>query len=301
MPVPPWFGVGKMQSVVFDDRGEQWDTRSHRLAEALQASLAGEELTDYVVRNLGFATATDNKGSLRIRVRPAVISPIAFSALLYWLLDRPTQRILLSIYDRGWTHEMFGRQQDAVDKLLRSCGPSHDNRPGEFLRRRLDPKALPRSSPLRGLLNIWAETFHLEDRERLWGITREALNGRYALFEASERNSNLVFREIGPGFLSFNDTWLAQARGLRIEDQPDFCYGKWLAATYQDAMKGSEPCLEDVDAIINKPDGGRRRVRYRRLILTGQKRKGPLSVLSASVIDDSIDLRVEGGQEMAQV
>jgi hypothetical protein len=290
-----------MQSILFDDRGEVWDGQSHRLAEALQASLTGEALATYVVKNLGFISVAINKGSLRISVRPSVVSPIAFSALLYWLLDRPVQRVLLSILDKGWSHQMFGNREDAVMALLQRCGPAHDDRPGEFLRRRTDPKELPGTSPLRGLLSIWAETFHLEDRERLWGITREALNGRYALFEASERSSSLVFQEIGAGFLSFNDTWLSQARGLRIEDQPDYSYGKWLATAYTDAMRAGAPCLEDVDAIINRPGGGRRRVRYRRLILTGQKKKGPLSVLSASVIDDSIDLRVEGIKEVAQV
>lgn len=290
-----------MQSILFDDRGEMWNGKSHGLAEALQASLTGEALATYVVKNLGFIAVAINKGSLRINVRPSVVSSIAFSALLYWLLDRPVERVLLSILDKGWSHQMYGNREDAVVALLERCGPAHDDRPGEFLRRRTNPKELPASSPLRGLLSIWAETFHLEDRERLWGITREALNGRYALFEASERSSSLVFQEIGAGFLSFNDTWLAQARGLRIKDQPDYSYGKWLATAYTDAMRVGAPCLEDVDAIINRPGGGRRRVRYRRLILTGQKKKGPLSVLSASVIDDSIDLRVEGRKEVAQV
>ena len=227
---------------------------------------------------------------------------MAFSGLLYWLLERPVERVLVSIMDKGgWSHELFGEKQDAVNGLLRSCGPTYEDRAGEFLRKRRDLAQLPSSSPLRGLLNIWSETFHLDQREQLWSITREALKGRYALLKLTERSPNLVFQEIGPGFLSFNDTWLSQAPGLRLEDQIDFAYGKWLASTYKDAMNAGGPCLEDVDAIINRPDGGRRRVRYRRLILTGQKKKGPLSVLSASIIDDSIDLRVEGRKEVAQI
>jgi hypothetical protein len=291
-----------MQSIVFDDSGEVLDGQSYRLVEMLQASLYGEDLLNYCVRNLGFVVVNDGKGSLRIRMRPKVVSPMAFSGLLYWLLERPVDRVLLSIMEQGgWSHEMFGQKQDAVNRLLQYCGPTYEDRAGEFLRKRRDPAHLPSSSPLRGLLNIWSETFHLDQREQLWSITREALKGRYALLESTERSPNLVFQEIGPGFLSFNDTWLSQAPGLRLEDQIDFAYGKWLASTYKDAMSVGGPCLEDVDAIINRPDGGRRRVRYRRLILTGQKKKGPLSDLRASIIDDSIDLRVEGLKEVAQV
>ena len=43
-----------MQSIVFDDSGEMWDAKSYRLVEMLQASLYGEELLNYAVKNLGF-------------------------------------------------------------------------------------------------------------------------------------------------------------------------------------------------------------------------------------------------------
>ena len=56
-----------------------------------------------------------------------------------------------------------------------------------------------------------------------------------------------------------------------------------------------------VQTPINPSDLFRLFSKHRRLILTGQKKKGPLSVLSASIIDDSIDLRVEGLKEVAQV
>jgi hypothetical protein len=105
-----------MQNIVFDDSGEMWDAKSYRLVEMLQASLYGEELLNYAVKNLGFVVVNDSKGSLRIRVRPSVVSPMAFSGFLYWLLDRSVERVLLSILDKtGWTHEMFGDKQDAPE------------------------------------------------------------------------------------------------------------------------------------------------------------------------------------------
>jgi hypothetical protein len=47
-----------MQTFLFDDKGETWDAKSPGLAEALQASLSGDELSKYVVKNLGFVSAT---------------------------------------------------------------------------------------------------------------------------------------------------------------------------------------------------------------------------------------------------
>ena len=42
-----------MRSVIFDDQGEVWDAKSRRLAHDLNASIEGEELIDYAIRNLG--------------------------------------------------------------------------------------------------------------------------------------------------------------------------------------------------------------------------------------------------------
>ena len=50
-----------MRSFLFDDSGEMWDAKSRSLAEALQASLSSDELEKYVVRNLGFIAATEDR------------------------------------------------------------------------------------------------------------------------------------------------------------------------------------------------------------------------------------------------
>jgi hypothetical protein len=282
-----------MKTFLFDDRGDVWDAASHRLADALGASIGGAELADYAIRNLGYVAVSENGGSVRVRLRPAAISPIAFSALLYWLNDRPLDRILISFLEREWMHEVFGSCRDAVARLLSLCTSDQNARSGEFLRQNRDLGELPASSPLRGLLDIWTDTFGRNDRERLWKIASQALHGRYALLEVPDQSSQIVFREVGPGFLSFNDRWRAQASGLRLEDQPDYSYGKWLTATYRDAALRGRPTLEDVDAIVRNPAGDRRRVRYKRLLLFARRQPEALSVLSASVIDDSIDLRVK--------
>ncbi len=71
-----------MPAFVFDDQGERWDAGSRRLADILQASIAGEELANYVVKNLGYVWVSEEaNGTVRVRLRPKVVSPIAFSSL----------------------------------------------------------------------------------------------------------------------------------------------------------------------------------------------------------------------------
>ena len=132
-----------MRSVIFDDQGEMWDAQSRRLAHDLHASIAGEELVDYVIRNLGFVAAKDLNGSLRISLRPAVVSPIAFSALLYWLHDRTADRVLISFCDREWTHELMRSRDEAVRKLMTRVDFGQGARDGDFLQQDLPLDSLP--------------------------------------------------------------------------------------------------------------------------------------------------------------
>src|SRR3990172_5706705 len=124
-----------MRSVIIDDRGEVWDARGRGLARDLHASIGGDDLVEYTIRNLGFVAVKEMGGSLRISLRPAVVSPIAFSALLYWLHDRVVDRVLISFLDRDWSHEMLRSRQDAVQKLMARIDLSQGARQGDFLSR----------------------------------------------------------------------------------------------------------------------------------------------------------------------
>ena len=119
------------------------------------ASIEGEELTDYAIRNLGFVAAKDLNGSLRISLRPSVVSPIAFSALMYWLHDRSADRVLISYCDRESTHEMTRSRDEAVRKLMSRVDFGQGARDGDFLQEDLPLDGLPQTSPLWDVLEAW--------------------------------------------------------------------------------------------------------------------------------------------------
>ena len=104
-----------MQTILFDDKGDLWDAKSRTLAEALKASLSCDDLLKYVVKNLGFIAATDSNGSLRLRLRPAVVSQTALSALLYWLHDRASSARCSPSSMAEWSHELVRSRDEAVN------------------------------------------------------------------------------------------------------------------------------------------------------------------------------------------
>ena len=287
-----------MRSVVFDDRGEVWDARSRGLASDLNASIGGDELVEYTIRNLGFVAVKEMGGSLRISLRPAVVSPIAFGALLYWLHDRVADRVLVSFLDQDWSHEMLRSRQDAVSKLLARVDLGQGVRQGDFLQQELPLESLPEASPLRGVLDLWSGSGGKFDRERLAPLLARALKGRFVLVEASPDRPSLVIKDVGGGLTKPAKYWLARSIGNRVEDQPDYDYGKWIAGFYRRVVATGVPSLSDVDAVINWPQHSRRSFRYRRLVVPFKDAGRSTMLLCASLADPRINLRVKAGKEV---
>jgi hypothetical protein len=282
-----------MRSVVFDDQGELWDGKSRRLALDLSASIGGEDLIDYVVRNLGFIAAKEMRGSLRISLRPAVVSPIAFSALLYWLHDRTADRVLVSFCDREWSHEMLRSRDEAVRKLMARVDFGQGARDGDFLQESLPIDTLPRVSPLREVLDVWRACGGKFDRERLAPVLERALNGRFVLVEAHPERPAMIIKDVGSGLSKPAEYWLARSIGNRVEDQPDYDYGKWVAAYYRDVITRGEPSFGNVDAVINWPQQSRRSFRYQRLLVPFRGEDNSTLLMAASLVDPGINLRVK--------
>lgn len=290
-------GAFAAQSLLFDDSGEAWDAKSPALAEALQASLPADELAKYVVRNMGYIAATETSGSVQIRLRPAVASPTALSAVLYWLYDLTIERVLISFQDEEeWTHALVRTAEEAVKALLERVKFNASDRDGDFL---LQPKPLhdlPDTSPLHAVLAAWSESRGRLDRERLFPLLDRALNGRFILFENAANSPHVHIKEVGQGFGKSASFWLPRTKGLRVEDQPDYAYGKWVAEAYRQVLSRREPSLEDVDAVITWPQQPRMSYRYRRLLVPFKEPDSTSTlILSATVIDPNVNLRRKPG------
>ena len=260
-----------------------------------KSSIAGDELTNYVVRNLGYVAVSETETMARIRMRPSIVSPVAFSALLYWLHDRPKDRFVLSFLESEWSHEVLGGRDDVIRKLIQRVDARGSEREGDFLQVPRGLHTLPASSPLRAVLTIWSEMEGVYDGERLHPLLERALGGRFVLVEGRSGASNLVIKDIGSGLRKPAQHWLARSIGLRVEDQPDYAYGKWVAGSYRDVLNSGEPDLGDVDAVISWPQASRQSFRYRRLLLPFKTNENSAILLGATLTDPSINLRVKAG------
>lgn len=283
-----------MRSLLIDDKGEIQSASSFALRQSLDASIGGLEFRDFVVRNLGYIAITEMSGSIRLQLRPRVVSAVAFGAAMYWLADCKTDRIVVSRHDDSvWHDEIFGDRDSALSRVIDLVASGQNQRKKDFLRRRQCLKSLVPASPLRALLDRWSELTRTYDRERLAPVLTSAAQDRFLVVEGEPCQATMLIRDVGRGYPIVDNRWLVRAVGSRVQDLPDYDYGRWVADAYRDALEVNEPFLEEMDAIVDTTRHGRTRLRYRRIILPFDLDDGRVALLGSSELDHSIDLRVE--------
>lgn len=282
-----------MQTWLIDDRGNIADSGSPRLRAELSAWGAGSDFLDYCVRNLGFIAVGFADASARVRLRPHVVSPIAFAALMYWLADHRVERILLSRLDQSWSHEVIGIE--ARQRLLDMMHLAPQSRDRDLLRRPSDIAALGHDHPLLGILRLYGDARAFASRSTREQVLDRTVGGRYATVLSGDPGlSTILVEEVGPGHAREANYWMQRHVGHRLEDGPDSTYGRWLADSYRTVFRLGAPVLDDVDVMINWPELGRIRYRYQRLLVPvgdGNRRL----VLCATTKAPGIDLRSEAG------
>ena len=83
---------------------------------------------------------------------------------------------------------------------------------------------------------MWRASGGKFDRERLAPLLERALNGRFVLVEASPERPSMLIKDVGSGLSKPAEYWLARSIGNRVEDQPDYDYGKWIANFYRQVV-----------------------------------------------------------------
>mgnify|MGYP000897050339 CR=1 FL=1 len=285
------------RKIIIDDRGRISDAAGTALRDELQGWSLGAAFTDYTVRNLGFIALATTPHGLRIQMRPAVTSPTAFAALMYWLSDHPHERVILSRLDDDWRHELLGDSTSSKRRLIAVMQQSATHRATDFLRAAVDPRRLRDENPLLALMRLRSEFGRELDFERLSPILNEELRGRYTLISADPDLTTIRIEGVGYGFDTEANYWLGRSVGARVEDGPDRAFGQWVSEGYRTIMKTGLPALDDVDAVVEWPNVGRRRYCYRRLLLPVGTAKGDdrPRLLCATLKNRSISLRRRSG------
>lgn len=269
-----------------------WDGASRELRRTYDSPYSGGEFSEYVVTNLGFIALNVYGSSAQIRLRPEFVSDRTFDSLYRWLLTKRFERLVLTwLEKKEWVSELLGSTTLALTRLDELIEHVKRSSPDEFLSQPLTPRQVNGDPLMAMIAKQWAHVDHSPNLA-VPPALEPILGNRYILLRRDESSARLVFKQLGDGLFAPFETWRTCAIGAPVEELPDRKYGKWAATAYHDVMTSRTPKFEHVDALVQWPNGGRARMRYKRFILPlDAAGKDPL-LLGGSFMDDRIDLRV---------
>lgn len=287
--------------MLIDDQGEIWGNAAIQLRQSFGSATSAEDLSNYLVKNLGFIAINGYGRSCQIRIRPSVVSHQALDALIYWLADRKFDRILTSYFDTDWRLELHGAADIVAQRIIQLMSSEQLIRPGDFVSEPVQLECLPNSEVFASLLRNWPMLSNNLHQDGIRIVLHQLTRGRYFLVRQDPSSSHVIFQDVGSGFATLDNDWLQSARGMPVEQQKDGAYGSWIAKKYRNILKQPEIVAEKVDAIVSTTKYGRYRIRYNRLILPTTGPDGSKWLLCSSIMDEHIDLRLQPTREVAKV
>jgi hypothetical protein len=291
-------------TVIYDDRGRAWRVGDPALSRWLGTARADAFAPQDLVRNLGFVVLTERPRALEVRLRPATVSQKALAAALYEVHDWAPARLTLVADDAGQRHDLFvsiPQFQHAVDTLLAQS--QIETR--RFIKRRVALDTLDGGSLLRAMSHRWAADCvrsvqsQAQTKQAICDLGNAHLNGRIWVMAAIPAQGRVLVDDLGFGFRVPNPSAFRHLIGNSVADHPDVAYGRWLANSFRQVQQDDVPCVEEVDCLIDWPDAGQQRHRYRRLVLPFKQSDGTCALVGATVTDVSFDLRCEPLREVS--
>ncbi len=264
------------------------DTGSIHLGHAGESLPPGDLGDDEVVavKERGLVEWLAREGHVRIRLRPSLVSAAAHARLMAWLAASRPERVLLSWYATGeWHYEYLRGAMPAGERLSALIEQHGGARAVNLCRRPLPLTAFP-SERVDEALAFWREhrdTFRGPEAMRVLG---RLLNDRWILYRRFTPGGFAVegFSEHHAGHVN---RWLA--RDGRLESSGESFTARACTPVYRDVADQFSPGCDELDAVSCWAGYGRKRSRFRRLMLPF--RSGPTIWVAAAIrLDPDIDL-----------
>lgn len=279
-----------VQLLLIDDEGGTWDGGSLSVRCAFNSPYSGGEFVDYVVRNLGFIAIDTYGQSRQIRLRPSRTSERAIAALIEMIGRQPKARYALTWFDQEWRYALVV-QSDLVWRLERLLKGRRSDVPEPFVAEPLGLDDIEGDHNWTALLQSSEMQLDSTAQVDLLKAVHRLMNDRFVVVKGVPEKQKLVFESIGDGMFRSHLPWVDRPIGEPIDQQPDENYGRWIHNSYEAALRAGKPVFQKIDAIVDWRGHGRKRLRYRRMLLPYRTEQGEPRVLGASLMDDRIDLR----------
>lgn len=255
--------------LILDDKGRVWRTGSQALLDSLHVCRRDYDLTQYLIRNLGFVRFRTLRTDARITLQPRFLTKAAYESLVSVMVEQERERTVIEVVDTPNHLEIIPSLEDAAARLADLATVGGNIRRDDFYREELSFQRLRqdrRLSPLALMMRRWRISHGNIRTDLAAEVDDPALRGR-AMMIRMIGDLRGVAEYVGAGFSCFDASSRQVMLGRDENSQPDPQYGQFAAKAHLETHKTQQPRLEFVDALIRVPGCPPRRSRYERLLL----------------------------------
>lgn len=281
---------------LIDPEGHEWGGSNPSVVKNLQSSLSGDDLSAYLVKNLGWVKIRQTPTACIITCRPALVAEPCLVTLLFTIHDcAPDISFVLGIFTNRWEYQVL-RDRDALTTLLASLTGSCETGgfwPGS---RRICIPIEQKDSPFdMACRKVGELVTHADELSGIADLLTELLGPRWSISNFDEDSNEWVELFNGGGFTPFNPDYSGKLIGARLNNYAaDPAYNRWVTESRNQTIKQDVPDFSNVDAIVTFARVGEARLRYSRMSLPVTRSDKQRVLVFAARTDQSIDLRIQG-------
>lgn len=268
-----------MRRHLIDHHGNVWTDPAPGLGDALGYPDPDFDLWNYAIRNLGAVEIVIGDDEAVVSLRTATAKPMAVKATEQFLATLGPMQVRLRYEIGAWIEESCNDPLQAAKQLTlaltdasrvssRVAFAAKTRRLEMLSDMRLNQIETPEDK-LSLLFKKWRLSQGSFTPETASFLVRFGLLDRTAVIGEAD-NGELTFEHSGAAFRAYeqvDENWNFRAKGVRLSDQPDPDYGRWVDRTYRGVLNEIQPRFEYVDAVIQARQGEPYRSRYDRLLL----------------------------------
>lgn len=274
--------------LIIDSAGDSLDLTSFVKEHGLTSAAQIKKLAN----SKGYIWFERTKGACIIWLDPGKVTAASEAALYYLISDVTSDRASVTFVGERDQSSILPSGTSCINAISQEIARARRERTARFASRPIAVASIAAFRPLQKLFDLLQSSEIHQDVRHVASFVKNTVTDRFLIVDRADSAENVIVRIVGPGYSGFDKRWVKKAAGCTLEEQPDIDYGVWLTRCYLAVLERNTIIAEEVDAAIYRPEYGRRRFAYRRLLLPFKSKNGGQCLLSTSIADPSIDLGI---------
>jgi hypothetical protein len=264
-----------LSSWVLDDHGDIWPEASRNLGLALQTERSAKELTDFLVRQMGFVVIREFQGRNELLLDPEIVSPVALTAIFCWGADRrfqPTAWVDVKTPKLARVFTTMLALHNQVGALVERRTPRPDF---ELFEQDVNDSAF--SAACRLATRICRSDLHIVHKLDLL----EDVVGQHLIWAERADNGDFAMTHATTAATAYDPEFCATDRTKTFREASDRRYGTWTADQFLDIYQADVAQCASISALIRFNNRPERRYFYDRLVIPAASSTGRGALLIA--------------------